>query len=182
MGTLASRPTRAVAAHRRRLRLVVITAVSALGISLSGCSSGFDAQTIQPYQPADGVSNRESSVYAINTLIVTDGQGNGTVVTALINQGDEPDALVSVTATGPDGEEIPVAPLPRDGIVLPSEQIVQTADAGNVQLSADSLRPGRIVTLSLEFAAAAPVEVEAPVLEQEGPYADVPVGPVPGAP
>ncbi len=62
---------------------------------LAGCGTGFQAQTNQIYQPGPGITVRDGGVYAINTLIVTDGNGNGTLVAALVNQAARPDTLVS---------------------------------------------------------------------------------------
>lgn len=145
-------------------------------VGLSGCGAGFDAQTQQQYQPAAGVSNRDGDIYAINTLVVTDGQGSGTVVSALINQTDVEDSLQSVTATDDRGG-MQVQPLPEAGFPLPANQLVQLGNDGPVRISSEELQAGLFVTLTFTFANAAPVQVDVPVVNDSATYADVPVGP-----
>lgn len=157
-------------------RLALGCAATAL-LGLTGCGAGFDAQTQQQYQPAVGVSNREGDVYAINTLVVTDGQGNGTVVSALINQADAEDTLASVAATDDRGAALRVQPLPDAGISLPTSQLVQLGNDGAVRVSSKDLQAGQFLTLTFTFANAAPLQVDAPVVETGETYADVPLGP-----
>jgi len=143
---------------------------------IAGCGAGFGAQTQQVYQPADGVTVRSGMVYVVNALVVTDGDGNGTVVVALINQADEPDRLVSLTAEATTGEPVEVTPIPTD-FELASGESVQSAETGTLRLSSPELEPGGLVTLTFEFEQAAPVSVEVPVLPQSTDYADVEIGP-----
>jgi copper(I)-binding protein len=141
---------------------------------IAGCGAGFEAPSQQVYQPADGVTVRSGMVYVVNALVVTDGDGNGTVVVALINQADEPDQLISLTAEDTAGGSVEVAPVPPD-FELPAGESVQTAETGTLRLSSPELRPGGLVTLTFEFEQAAPVAVEVPVLPQSTDYADVEV-------
>ncbi len=171
-------PTASMRRWRARRCLDVVCGVAAL-VGVVGCGSNFEAQTQQPYQPAVGISNREGTVYALNTLVVTDGEGNGTVVSALINQAATEDRLLSVTAT--DGAtQLRVLPLPEGGIALPPSRLVQLETTGAVRIRSDNLRAGYFVTLTFSFANAAPLELDVPVVEvvdADSPYADVPVGP-----
>lgn len=164
----------------RHPRLLPAVVSIALLVALTGCAAGFDAQTNQPYQPAQGVTVRSSEVYAVNTLVVTDGNGNGTVVTSLINQRSEPDKLVALTAKDTAGGGAKVSPLPKGGIELATQQAVQTATDGALRISSDTLHAGGLVTLSFEFESAAPVKVEVPVVAASTTYADVSIGPVDG--
>ncbi len=145
----------------------------------AGCQSGFDAQSQQVYQPADGVNDRSSDVYVINALVVTDGKGNGTVVVALVNQADEDDQLVSLTAEGASGEPLEAAPVPAD-FMLASGQSVQTAESSTLRVSGKEVEAGALVTLTFEFKLAEPVTVDVPVLPQGTDYRDVEVGPLGG--
>lgn len=169
-----------LAASKRRLlwRCLALACAAAALLGVAGCGSNFNAQTQQQYQPAEGINNRAGDVYAINTLVVTDGKGNGTVVSALINQAQTEDTLRSVTAT--DGSaQLKVAPLPESGIVLRPSRLVQLGTEGSVRIRSDNLRAGFFVTLTFTFANAAPLELDVPVVENEedSPYADVPVEP-----
>ena len=174
---MAPSPSRTPPVIRGGVRRFLARACAAAALfGVVGCGSNFDAQTQQPYQPAVGISDRSGQVYSVNTLIVTDGQGNGTVVSALINQSDTEDTLQSVTAVDDQGGDMPVQPLPEGGISLAARHLVQLATDGSVRLKSDNLEAGRFVTLTFTFANAAPVKVDVPVVAQTSTYADVPVG------
>jgi hypothetical protein len=164
----------------------LLTAAFAAGavIGLSGCAANFDAPSNEPYQPAAGISDRSGAVFAINTLVVTDGSGNGTVVSSLINQQPDDDTLQSFSATDSTGAAITAAPLAQP-ISLPANpspaQSVQLGSAGALRLSGDNVEGGTFVSITFTFATAAPVTVNVPVV-LGGPdtiYADIPVGPSP---
>jgi hypothetical protein len=171
-------------ARRRTSRtraLAAATAASAT-VALTGCAANFSAPTNEPYQPAAGISVRSGEVYAIDTLVVTDGSGNGTVVASLINQQADDDTLQSYTATDSSGNEITTAPLsqPIDLPAYPSpHQAVQVGTAGDLRLSGDNVTGGTFVDLTFTFGNAAPVKVEAPVVVggADSLYANIPVGP-----
>lgn len=175
VATSTARPPTARLRLLRRSLALVCAATAVVGVG--GCGSSFNAQTQQQYQPAVGVSNRDDAIYAINTLVVTDGEGNGTVVSALINQKAAADSLRSVTAVDDQGRELKVLPLPDGGVALPSQQAVQLGNDASVRISSDELQAGFFVTLSFTYADAAPLQVDVPVVDQTSTYADVPVGP-----
>lgn len=163
---------RSAVGPRLSLRIGAVCAA----LVLSACGSNFDAQSQQPYQPAVGVSNRTGDVYAIDTLVVTNNNGDGTVVAALINQAQQDDTLREVSAVDNDGGALTVAPLPDTGLPLPSGQAVQLADSGAVRVSGKSLRAGYFITLTFTFAQAAPLEMQVPVVINSSTYTGVPVG------
>lgn len=156
-------------------RLVAGVAVCSLALS-TGCAANFGAQTNVDYQPAEGVSDRTGDVYAINTLVVADDGGNGTVVVSLINTEPEADRLVTVTAEDSEGSGVKVSPLPRQGIELESQMAVDTAADGVLRLTGDSVAAGRLVALTFGFETAAPLRVEVPVVAAGETYAEVPLG------
>lgn len=160
---------------RRRFRLAAAMLVFALPIV--GCSGNFGAMTNQPYQPAEGISVRNpGGVYAINTLIVTDGKGHGTLISGLINHGDRDDTLVSVDAANEKGLPIKVSYKDKS-VKLPQGELVQLAHSTPVRLHDPKLRPGYEVHVTLTFAHAAPVKVEVPIVRHDDEYATIPVGP-----
>lgn len=165
---------RSTSAHRWRIGMALVVAMFAV----TGCGSNFNAQSEQMYQPAVGMSDRSGQVYAINTLIVTDGKGDGTVIAALINQAHRDDRLRGVTVVDDKGSTLQVAPLPANGLRLASTQSVQLADSGAVRVSGSSLQAGTVVSVTFTFAQAAPVTLDVPVVNDSSTYASVPVGPV----
>jgi hypothetical protein len=171
-------PTSAASSRARRLRRPVVAATAILlSALLAGCSNGFGAQTDEIYQPGPGVTVREDGVYLLNASIVTDGSGNGTIVGALLDEAGTGDQLVSIALKGK---------LTNHGTIiggsldLPPHRSVQLAERGNIRISG-TLTPGTYQFVTLTFRNGAPIAVGLPVLRKAGDFADVPVGPVPGA-
>lgn len=158
-----------------RRGLVAVTAVLALPI-LSACAAGSSAQTNLPYQPAEGVNNRQGDIYALNTLIVTNDDGSGTLVASLVNNADIADTLKSVEVTDSDAQPMKVA-MAAGGIQLPAGGAVQLADDGSVRVSSDKLLAGGLVSLTFSFDNAADVALDVPVVDVGTVYTDVPLGP-----
>ncbi|MBA2558437.1 MAG: hypothetical protein H0V07_00855 [Propionibacteriales bacterium] len=164
---------RSPASHRLR----AVTAGAVAAALVTGCGAGFQAQSQQIYQPAVGVNDRSGSVYTINTLVVTDGKGDGTIIAALINQARQDDTLHEVSATDGSSKALAVKPLAHGGVALASGQSVQLADSGAVRVSGKSLEAGSLVTVTFTFAQAAPITVDAPVVSNRSSvYSNVPVG------
>jgi hypothetical protein len=163
---------------RRLARLATPVAVLAL---LTGCGANFDAQTNRPYQPAEGTNDRSNGVYVLNTLAVTDGEGNATIVSRLVNQQDVEDQLLSFAVTTLDEEPVEAAPLeaPVELAVAPwPEQSVQVGTEGLLRISGDNFEAGDFLVIGFTFAQSEPVEMQIPVVEPGTEYGDIPVGEV----
>jgi copper(I)-binding protein len=156
-------------------RFLLLAFLLLASLALTGCNGGFDAQTQQVYQAAAGISNRDSEVYVLNALVVTDGKGNGTVAGTLLDQAKQADTLQSVTAVDSSGQKISAklaSPLP-----LPPAQSVKLETDGAVRLTGSSLQAGYLVTVTFTFANAAPLTMTIPVVADSADYTSVPVGP-----
>lgn len=175
--TIHSGAPRSPLAGRGRRRRTLAGAL--LLLLLAGCATSFGAETNKVYQPGPGISVRDTGVYAINMLIVTDGAGNGTLVGALINQQQRRDALETVTVSALDGRMLDTTILPGT-IALPPGRSVQLADTGWVRVGGP-LDPGANCSLTMTFRNAAPVTAVIPMLNQSADFAKVPVGPTPTA-
>ncbi|MGH3470829.1 MAG: hypothetical protein ACRDPG_02125 [Nocardioidaceae bacterium] len=177
-----STPFGATSRPGRVARLAAAAALCSAPL-LAGCSASFGAQTNQPYQPADGISNRTGQIYAIDSLIVADDSGHGTLVSALVNQTSKPDKLTKVAVQGANGKALTVTNLTHAPIVLPPQQSVQFASTGHIRVTgtAKTLTPGIFVTITFVYAKAAPLTEQIPVVSHDKVYAQVPVGPVPTA-
>lgn len=172
------------AAALSRRRRTTIALVAACMPGLAACGAGFDAQTNQVYQPAAGVSDRSGSVNVIDALIVTDGNGSGTVVASLVNTGVEDDLLTEVVASTTDGAPLESSDL-RNGIVLPAGQAVQLANRGRVTVSGSAaagdqgseggaaLAPSSYATLQFVFDRAPVVELTVPVVSNASDHNDI---------
>lgn len=160
---------------RRPRRLLVATAV--LTPLLAACGAGFQAQTNQIYQPGPGITERGSTMDAINMLVVTDGSGNGTLVAALLNQQPQQDTLESVEMTNTAGKALTTTIL-SSTIALAPQKAVQLAETSDVRVTGD-LVAGTYATITLTFAHAAPISAMIPIVAQSATFAKVVTGPIP---
>jgi hypothetical protein len=108
---------------------------------------------------------------------VTDGQGHGTLVVALINQEARPDRLESVQVKGAPGSALK-AQILSGTVALPSQRAVQLANTGDVRVTG-KLLAGSVCDLTLTFHNAAPIAVQIPIVSTSSVYKGVPLGPVP---
>lgn len=147
-------------------RSIATVAVIALPLGLSGC--GFDAPTDQVYTPAVGVNNQDGQVDVLNALIVSAEDGSGTLVVSLANNDQaDPDALAGVAGQGAEVAVSGDVTIPEGGLVVLSDD--------SLTVTGDAVRAGAFVTLTFSFDEAASATVKAPVVAQDGPYADVPL-------
>jgi hypothetical protein len=147
---------------------------------LSGCASNFEAPVFQDYNPVTGVNVREDGVWGMNMLVVLPASGGqGTLVGALLNTTRTDDRLVGAAVTpGPDDDAEVASELVQPSTTLQPQQLVELSDPQTVLVEGD-VEAGRFVHLTLQFQRSEPIEVEVPVVEPEGPYADVPLAPEP---
>lgn len=171
------------------IRQIVIGVAAATLPLLAGCAANFGAQTQVQYQPGVGSNDRDGDVYVINALVVADDEGNGTVVTTLINQTSDTDFVTGFQATDSDGGGLQTSRLPRlegseatdapeRGLELTSQTAVKVPDDSTLQLSGEAVTPGTVATLSLTFQDAAPLDIEVPVVAEGTVYDGITVGPI----
>ena len=165
----------------RRFRRGLAACIAALATALTpGCSTNFDAQTNQIYQPGVGSNNRDGDVYVLDALVVTDGTGLGTISAGLVDELAKADALIGVSATSPAGNQVRGMILTHR-VRLPGLKLVQLSDAGNVILSAvKPLNVGGTINVTFTFQNAGPVTLDLPIVLNTGDFARVPV-PTPSA-
>jgi periplasmic copper chaperone A len=146
--------------------------VLALGLVLSGCGAGFEAQTYQGRVFADG-ANAAVGAIAVRNLTVLPGDDDGGRLEAgsdadarmtLTNNGGEDDALVeassplasSVDLVDGDGSTVDSIDLPRLGTT--------GNDAGLVLRSlTEDVRPGQYVEVVLRFESSGELTVRVPI-------------------
>lgn len=132
--------------------------------------SGFDAQTLQQYQPGVGANVNTGQVQLYNALAVDNGDDTATLSAVVLNATDETQKLASATATTSDGARVEVETAPA--IVGPRDTF-NTGPAATVVFSGGAVDAGRYVTLTLTFDDAGEVAVEAPVVERTAMYSSV---------
>ena len=157
----------------RRLPVLVVPVLAAA--VLTGCGAGFDATSLKPYAPADGVITSSGDVRALNVLVVgppeapeAGGSSSGVVVMSLANTGTRPDRLSAIdTDAGSVTLAAPV-PLPPGSAVPFSHDTEHSA-----VISGLTTRAGEAIELTLQFARAEPITVRTIVMPATGDYAEV---------
>lgn len=141
-----------------------------LALALTGC--GMNAQTLQPYTPAEGVNSTSGPVMVRNLLIVADNTGRGVVSASVATYTG--DTLTGVTGTpqksdGSLGSPLVVtaAGLPT---TLPSNTLVVLTDPPlKVAVTSPDLKPGLLANVTLTFAKSDPVTLSSPVIASDDP-------------
>ena len=87
--SLPQRAVRSILAGCAALLLAAVTA---------GCGAGFNAQTNQQYQAAEGGNADSGSIGARNFLVLANDAGRGVLHGVLVNSGDTDDRLASIEA------------------------------------------------------------------------------------
>lgn len=155
-------------------RTVGIAAALGASLVLSGC--GFDAQTLQPYTPAQGVNaNVTDTLLVRNMLVMATDYGLGQVSASLMSNG-EPDALIAISgaANKPDGTPgaaltVSSALLSATPAAAPSATPAATPSAtpggsGSAAFVPIELQGGRLVVLTGQ--SAKKIYVSSPDLKQ----------------
>jgi len=145
-----------------------IAAASLLVLAPVVTACGFSEQTDAVYQSSTGVMSRTGQVWILNALVVTSTDGEGTFAGTLVNTSRSTSAqLVSVSsATG------------KVDVVVPPASPVNLATKGQIRVSDPAITPGGYVKLTFQFSDGQNVQLNVPVVANQGDFADVPVGPV----
>jgi hypothetical protein len=157
----------------RPVLTAVLLALSALALT-TGCAAGNNAQTLQPYSPADGVVANSGDIRVLNALVVADATGTTGVISLTIvnrsNSGD--DSLTDLTST--DGSVDLTGT--RD---LPSGRAVRFGATTEPSATISDLtrKAGQEISLTLSFAHTEPITLHTLVLPAKGAYADITPGP-----
>ena len=177
------------ARRTRSLRSVLAAGATVLLAAsvTAGCGAGFDAQTNQPYQPAEGGNADAGSIAARNFLVIADDEGRGVLHGVLVNTGTTDDRLVSIradeSAQGVTVSGSSAQPLPAGGAyTLGGSQLPNatgTPEAPNASESPNpdtpggavtkpvrvtGAKPGRLFRMTISFGTAGPITVQVPVI------------------
>lgn len=138
---------------------------------LTGCmpGPGFNATSIKPYAPSDGVRADSGDLRVVNALVVANSSlSAGVLSTTIVNRGTKPDELTDVTS--PDG----TVSFTGDGTLNPETGVRLGAGTDpSATLSGLTKLPGETITVKLIFRRADPVTLHTVVVAAEGPYATI---------
>lgn len=170
----------------------VLGGAAALVLAVSvtaGCGAGFDAQTNQPYQAAEGANGEAGSIAARNFLVIADDAGKGVLHGVLVNTGETDDRLASirldesvegVKLSGSSAQSLPAGgALSLGGSLLPNATGTPEASEGSETPGASETpgsgttvkpvrltgaKPGRVLKMTISFGTAGPITVQVPVI------------------
>ncbi len=157
-------------------RTYIAITVLALALSLTACGSGRNAATRNITQVTDGtestITNNESKIKIVNFLLVATADGSAVVVGSIINQGPVEDVLLGIAVGS--------APASLTGLTaLKQNQPIrfegETANAKAV-FAGVGAEPGRNVKVTLGFARAGLITINALIRDQRDDYADIESG------
>lgn len=186
-------PAQPGGARRLALRTAAALAAGALSLSLASC--GFEAQTLQPYTPAEGVNLTVGSedpegpgVKLRNILIIANPVTGEGILSAAIVAG-KGDKLVAVTGQmlDPDGEAAAGTGELKfdlgDPVELPGRTLVVLTDGRAIAVTGAPLKPGFTAELDLVFDKAGVATVTVPVVNgDKADYVTVSPSPAESAP
>ena len=157
---------------RRSLALTAATVALITG-GLSSC--GFDYATDRDYTPAVGINDRSGVVQVHGAVVVSTEPGSGTFIASLSNS--SPDQEASMTEVGLIEGDAP-APAEFEPVLIKPGGLVNLAEPpANIELTGE-FAAGDFVEIAVGFDNGETVELEIPVVENRGYYADLD-GPAP---
>jgi hypothetical protein len=153
--------------------LSALSSLALLAALTTGCAAGQNAQTTQPYSPADGVVANSGDIRVLNALVVAgEAGGDGVVSLTIVNRGSREDSITGLTS--PDGT-VDLTGMPE----LPAGKAVRfgaTTDPA-ATISGLASKPGQSIKLTLRFARTEPITLDTVVVPATGAYADITPGP-----
>jgi hypothetical protein len=155
-------------------RTLAATATVTLSIALSACGANFNAQTAQPYQPAEGTNADSGDIAVRNLLVLASEDGKGELHGAIVNRGRTEDTL-SAIASAPEGTqpggttEQPVSVTFGNvrPFTLAPGALLSLPPAGGAPITVTGGKPGDMIAVTITFAKAAPITAAIPVLAED---------------
>ena len=151
-------------------RLKKLAAVLIISTVVTGCGSGQNAVTRNFKQVTDGVEGQSAEIRLRNVLIVKTAANDAVLVATLVNWSDESDAITGISINN-----IPATLSAPSFELVKNKPVIFVGDSAN----ADAYTPGinnvagERIPVTINFATAAPVTVDALVLNSEGFYKDL---------
>ena len=154
-------------------RVVTAFLIALLSISLTGCGAGLNASTRNIKQVTDGVeatvNTDGNNIKVVNLLVVETAQGAGVLVGTLVNSLDQEDALLGVAINGQ------VATVTGSNVLAKNKPVIFEGPSANIKAVVQSLgaKAGESIQITLFFARAGEVSVQAIIRDQRDDYAGI---------
>ena len=151
-------------ALKRLIALLIISTV------VTSCGSGQNAVTRNFKQVTDGVEGQSAEIRLRNVLIVKTAANDAVLVATLVNWSDESDAITGISINN-----IPATLSAPSFELVKNKPVIFVGDSAN----ADAYTPGinnvagERIPVTFNFATAAPVTVDALVVNSQGVYQDL---------
>ena len=149
---------------KRLIALLIISTV------VTGCGAGQNAVTRNFKQVTDGVEAQSAEIRLRNVLIVKTATNDAVLVGTLVSWSDEPDAITGISINNiPATLSAPIFDLVKN------KPVIFVGDSANADAFIPGLNKvaGERIPVTFTFATAAPVTVDALVLNSEGFYKDL---------
>ena len=151
-------------------RLKTLAAVLIISTVVTGCGSGQNAVTRNFKQVTDGVEAQSAEIRLRNVLIVKTATNDAVLVGTLVSWSDEPDAITGISINN-----IPATLSAGSFDLVKNKPVIFVGDSANADAYIPGLNKvaGERIPVTFNFATAAPVTVDALVLNSEGFYKDL---------
>ena len=148
----------------RFIALVIISTV------VTSCGAGQNAVTRNFKQVTDGVEAQSAEIRLRNVLIVKTATNDAVLVGTLVSWSDEPDAITGISINN-----IPATLSAPSFELVKNKPVIFVGDSANADAYIPGLNKvaGERIPVTFTFATAAPVTVDALVLNSEGFYKDL---------
>jgi hypothetical protein len=148
-------------------RLIALVIISTL---VTSCGSGQNAVTRNFKQVTDGVEAQSAEIRLRNVLIVKTDANDAVLVGTLVSWSDEPDVITGISINN-----IPATLSAPSFDLVKNKPVIFVGDSTNADAYIPGLNKvaGERIPVTFSFATAAPVTVDALVLNSEGFYKDL---------
>jgi len=149
---------------KRLITLLIISTV------VTSCGSGQNAVTRNFKQVTDGVEAQSAEIRLRNVLIVKTATNDAVLVGTLVNWSDESDAITGISINN-----IPATLSAGSFELVKNKPVIFVGDSANADAYTPGLTEvaGERIPVTFTFATAAPVTVDALILNSEGFYKDL---------
>jgi hypothetical protein len=151
-------------------RLKTLAALLIISTVVTGCGSGQNAVTRNFKQVTDGVEAQSAEIRLRNVLIVKTATNDAVLVGTLVSWSDEPDAITGISINN-----IPATLSVGSFELVKNKPVIFVGDSANADAYIPGLSKvaGDRIPVTFTFSTAAPVTVDALILNSEGVYKDL---------